>query len=134
MSDDDFAFLKEHLPNYSGYGDEVDRHDTDMRVRAFVGEKLTEAIARFTEQISPDDAAAGERTLMQCMFTDQAFIRRIEHASLDANAQAQLATADRRLVEVAAGADTVTAADFRALLTAVDRQFALRYEPLPATT
>jgi hypothetical protein len=131
---DDLAFLQAHLPNYSGYGDETERHDTDMRVRAFVGEKLTEALNRCAAELSPDDAAAGERTLMQCMFTDQTFIRRIEHAALDERAQATLAAADRRLVEVAAGADTVLAADVGALLAAVDRQFALRYEPLPAGT
>jgi hypothetical protein len=67
------------------------------------------------------------------MFTDQAFIRRIEHAELDATAQALLAAADRRLVETAASADAVAAPDFSALLARIEQQFALRYEPLPAT-
>jgi hypothetical protein len=130
---DDLAFLTGHLPSYGGYVDEAARHDTDMRVRAFVGEKVSEALERLAGQVSADDAVAGERVLEECMFTDQSFIRRIEHATLDEAAQALLAAADRRLVETAAVADTVTAPELGALLERIVEQFARRYEPLPAT-
>jgi hypothetical protein len=130
---DDLAYLTTHLPAYGGYADEADRHDTDMRVRAFVGEQVTDALTRFAGRVSPEVASAADRTLLQCMFTDQTFIRRVEHARLDAAAIAALVTADRRLVETAAGAESVGLEDLGPLLTAIDRQFELRYEPLPAT-
>jgi hypothetical protein len=130
---DDLAYLSAHVPAYGGYADEADRHDTDMRVRAFVGEKVTEALARLQGALSPEASAAGDRTLLQCMFTDQTFIRRIEHARLDDGAMTALVAADRRLIESASAAETVDAAGFEPLLAAIDRQFELRYEPLPAT-
>ncbi len=129
---DDLAYLTAHLPSYRGYVDEATRHDTDMRVRAFVGEKLSEARDRLAD-LSAEVADTAERLLEECMFSDQTFIRRIEHAELDAAAQAQLVAADRRLVETAASADAVAAPDFGAWLKRIEQQFALRYEPLPAT-
>jgi hypothetical protein len=130
---DNLAYLTERLPAYSGYAEETDRHESDMRVRAFVGEKVSEALERLADRLSTELADAGQHLLEECMFTDQAFIRRIEHADLDIVAQAALVAADQRLVEVAGDADSVTPEEFAALLARIERQFALRYEPLPAT-
>lgn len=130
---DDLSFLRTHLPSYPGYSDEAARHDTDMRVRAFVGEKVSEALTRLSGQLSPEAVASGERTVMECMFTDQAFLRRIEHAELDEGAVAALEAADRRLIVAATSADCVAPGAFGALVEDIDRSFKARYEPLPAT-
>lgn len=123
---DDLAFVRAHVPDYAAYDDEDDRHASDMRVRAFVGVALTETGSRLGDLVSAAARDDLEKTIFACAFTDQVFVRRIEHAVLDDDAKSALVGSDRRLVEYAERAKDVGADGVPALLADVDAQFALR--------
>jgi hypothetical protein len=128
---DDLEYLRARIPDYHAYGEERVGHDSDMRVRAFVGERLTDAETRLGTQV---DGAIKERTeaaLMRCMFTDQVFIHNFEHAVLDEPMIAALVRADRSLVEIAERLSTVSIADFPASLEQIETLFDYRRTPTP---
>jgi len=97
---DDFEYIRARIPTYRGYGDERSRQDSDKRVRAIVGEALSDALVRFAGKLDAAAMAACDELLMQCMFTDQALVRRLDHAKLDAARIDALVAADRLLVEL----------------------------------
>ncbi len=133
MSDDpDFVYAR--LPAYKGYDNEPDRHDSDMRVRAYVGGALTDVQARLGSTLDATSRTHLEQVLLRCIFTDQVFIRNFEHAELSASIIASLVRSDRRLIELADRARAVSAADLPALLDAIDSQFQYRRAPEPVTS
>ncbi len=97
---DDLAYVRERLEQYRAYAQEGDRHDSDMRVRAYVGNALSKAQLRLGEDLDQPTRALLEAVLMRCMFTDQVFIRKFEHGDLDAATVAALVHSDRTLVEL----------------------------------
>ena len=114
MSDDqsDLAFVRTRIADYRAYADEYARHDTDMRVRAYVGERLSAAQTRVASALDPAATQALDATLLRCMFGDQPFLRRLQHADLDDVATAALVASDRALIETA---DRLSGADAAAL-------------------
>jgi hypothetical protein len=128
---DELAFVAGRIANYTGYADEMDRHDTDMRVRAYVGEALTGAQTRLGATMTAATNAALEAVLYRCMFTDQVFIRKFEHAELDAATIAALVHSDLLLIGYGDEAKNVAAEDLPALLHAIDAQFDYRRSPMP---
>jgi len=126
---DDLEFLRARLPGYQDYENEEARHDSDMRVRAFVGERLSDLRSRDAEF----DAAtrnALDASVLRCAFTDQAFVKKFEHANLDAATLASLVHADRALVELGERLGSCDPADLGALLGEIAH--ALDERPFPA--
>jgi hypothetical protein len=132
---DDFDFVRSRIPTYLGYGDEEARHDSDKRVRAIVGEALSDAQVRFAGSFDPAALAAYEELLMQCAFTDQAFVRKFEHGKLDPATLDALLASDRVLVELEEHVmNASTVEELNALVSRIHEQFARRREPLRAPT
>lgn len=128
---DDLAFLRERIVDYREYSDESARNDSDMRVRAFVGKALTDAQLRLHGSYDAATAKVLDDVLMRCMFTDQVFIRKFEHARLEAPMVAALVRGDRTLVELAERAAGANAAELHDILIAIDKQFEYRRSPEP---
>jgi hypothetical protein len=127
---DDLEFLRARLPGYHEYGEEEARHDSDMRVRAFVGEHVTDVVARLGTLDEPTQKIVDD-VLMLCMFTDQAFIKKVEHAELSAASVAALIHADRSLVEHGERLAACTTLDIGDLLTTIRGQLQHRDVPAP---
>lgn len=129
--DDDLAFVRERLDPYREYSNEGDRHDSDMRVRAYVGNALSQAQARLGDSLNQESRDALEAVLMRCMFTDQVFIRKFEHAQLDAPTIAGLVRSDRTLVELGDRARVADAGNLTEILREIDHEFDARRSPEP---
>src|ERR1700722_4112124 len=104
--------VRSRIPPYRGYTDEAARHDSDKRVRAIVGEALSDAQVLFVSGLDAESAALCAELLYKCMFTDQTVIRRLEHEEEVMNAS--------------------TVAEFAATLPRILEQFARRHAPAPA--
>lgn len=130
---DDLAFVTGRIPSYRAYDDEAHRHDSDMRVRAYVGEALTNAQTRLGASFTPDTKSLLEAVLYRCMFADQVFIRHFEHAELDPATLAALVHSDRVLLGYGAEAKAATNEELPALLRQIDAQFDYRRSPVPRT-
>ena len=130
---DDSDFVHAQLPSYRGYDDEPDRHDSDMRVRAYVGGALTDVQTRLGDALDAATRKTLDAVLMRCMFTDQVFIRNFEHGELSPEIQAALVRSDRTLIDLADKARTASAAELPGLLHEIDEQFEYRRAPEPLT-
>ncbi|MBD5634173.1 MAG: hypothetical protein IAI49_06805 [Candidatus Eremiobacteraeota bacterium] len=130
---DDLEFLRARLPGYRGYGEEAERHDSDMRVRAFVGKELTDARSRLGETVEAAQTTF-DAVLLRCMFTDQVFVKKFEHADLDAAMLAGLVRADRTLVELGGRLAECAAAGLPAILAEINVQLDYRRSPAPLAT
>ncbi len=128
---DDLEFVKTHIDAYADYADERARADSDMRVRAYVGSRLTEAQGRLQGEIDDQTAKALEDVLMRCMFSDQVFVRKFEHARLEAPMISALVRSDRALIEFGDRATAVTSTDLRELVIEIDKEFEYRRSPEP---
>ncbi len=126
---DDLDYVRERLDPYRAYSEEGDRHDSDMRVRAYVGGALSEAQARLGETLDARTCEVLDAVLVRCMFTDQAFIRKFQHGALDATTVAGLVHSDRRLVELGDAVRTTDAGGLEQLLRQIDHQFDARRSP-----
>jgi len=131
VMNDDLSYVRERIDSYRGYSDERDRHDSDMRVRAYVGNAVTRAQARLGEGLGSATRELLEAVLMKCMFTDQVFIRKFEHAQLDEPTLAALVRSDRKLLESADDALAADAASLDGLLRDIDHEFEARRSPEP---
>ena len=128
---DDLAFVSGRIANYAAYDDERARHDSDMRVRAYVGTRLTEAQTRLSGSLDEPAQKALEDVLMRCVFSDQVFVRKFEHARLDAPMLAALVNSDRRLIETAERLPGIDAGGLRELVIELDKEFEYRRAPEP---
>jgi hypothetical protein len=99
MNDHDFVL--ERVPGYASYSDEVTRHDTDSRVRAFVGERVQSVRDRFADRLAGAELQAIDDLLMRCRFNDQNFVKELDGADLDVAQDATLVAQDRELLELA---------------------------------
>ena len=131
MTHDDLDFVRSHIKDYPAYDDERERHDSDLRVRAFVGERLSAARERLGSALDEATIETFDDVLMRCMFSDQVFVRKFEHARLDASMTAALVRSDRMLIEFGEAAVTAAAATFHDLLVEIDKQFEYRRAPDP---
>ncbi|MBC5799169.1 MAG: hypothetical protein GIX03_13945 [Candidatus Eremiobacteraeota bacterium] len=127
----DLNFVRERIDPYRAYADEADRHDSDMRVRAYVGNALTQAQAPLGEALDATTRGLLETVLMKCMFTDQAFIRKFEHGPLDEPTVAALVRSDRNLLDSADRARSADAGSMAGILHEIDREFEARRSPEP---
>ncbi|MGH7729167.1 MAG: hypothetical protein ACREM2_10335 [Vulcanimicrobiaceae bacterium] len=121
--DTDLAFLRERVVGYAGYGDEAARHASDKRVRAFVGEALADVQAASEAALDGPTQDALSATLLRCEFGDMQFIRRLDHAALDARESDALVRADRGLVELAERARGAAPADLPAIVAGIRTLF-----------
>lgn len=131
MTHDDLDFVRSHIKDYPAYDDERERHDSDLRIRAFVGERLTAARERLGSALDEATTKTLDDVLMRCMFSDQVFVRKFEHARLDAAMTGALVRSDRTLIEYGQAAGSATAATFHDLLVEIDKQFEYRRAPEP---
>lgn len=131
MTGDDLAFVREHIEDYKAYDDERTRSDSDMRIRAFVGPRLNAARERLGAELDEATIKTLDDVLMHCMFSDQVFVRKFEHARLEAPMTAALVRSDRTLIEFGEAAAKATAATFLELLVEIDKQFEYRRAPEP---
>lgn len=129
----DLEFLRARIPDYREYAQEADRHDSDMRIRAFVGKRLSDARARLGDGLDATLKQSIDAVLLRCMFTDQVFIHNFEHATLETSMIAALVRADRALVETGERLSTVPIAELPALLHDLDAQFDYRRAPEPVS-
>jgi hypothetical protein len=118
--------LRALIPSYAGYDDEESRHLADKQVRAWIGERITLLDERLGLAAGPN-AAAYERLLEECEFSDPHAIRELEQRDFDDADLAVLYGLDRRLIEAAGRADSVDAASASAYLDDLERLFASRY-------
>jgi hypothetical protein len=130
---DDLDYVRTHISNYRGYDDEASRHDSDLRVRAYVGERL--AIAQERLQPGLDDATRKmlDEALMRCMFTDQVFIRKFEHARLERPMIAAFIRSDRTMLELGEKFADATDATLGEMLVELDKLFEYRRSPDPVS-
>jgi hypothetical protein len=91
---------------------------------------VTDVLARLGALDEPTQKILDD-VLMLCMFTDQAFIKKVEHADLSAASVAALIHADRSLVECGERLATCTTLDIGELLTTIRRQLEHRDIPSP---
>jgi hypothetical protein len=129
---DDLDYLRARVTGYRMYGDEDARHDSDMRVRAYVGERLAAARDKADGTLDETTAADLEALLMRCEFSDQAFVKRLEHADLSAAAEAALIKSDRAIVELADRVPQSEPAELETLIKSIGTLLADRADPLPA--
>jgi len=130
---DDLAFLRARIAEYKDYTEEAAVHDSDMRIRAYVGEALSAGQARLGNSLDDEMLKALDATLLRCMFTDQVFVRKFEHADIAPAILTALVKNDRALVELADRVATVAPGEFRALVRQIDDLFDLRRTPVPLT-
>ncbi len=128
---DDLAYVRSHIPDYQAYGDEPARHDSDERVRAYVGERVAQAQARLAGSLDETTQKALDEVLMRCMFTDQVFIRKFEHARLEAPMIAAFVRSDRNLIEHGDTFEIATAQTLHEQLVELDKLFEYRRSPEP---
>jgi hypothetical protein len=129
---DDLTFVRERIPEYGDYSDETTRHLTDEYVRAYVGERLSDVRDRLDGELDPAARKTLEELLLRCQFTDQVFIRWIDHARLEAPAVAHLHQIDRTLVELADRVESAGAPEVGDIFHQMDIAFERRHECLPA--
>jgi hypothetical protein len=122
----ELAFLVARIPHYPAYGDEVERRQTDTFVRSYVGEALALVRDRFAERVQPALGESLEALLLHCQFTDQVFVKHLEHATLDDARLAALLGADRELVECADAMPNLAFEDLPSLMARVEATFARR--------
>ncbi|GAC1310136.1 MAG: hypothetical protein NVS2B3_08730 [Vulcanimicrobiaceae bacterium] len=127
----DLEYVGARIPHYVSYQDERTRHDSDLRVRAYVGTRLTDARARLASELDEPALKALDDVLMRCMFSDQVFVRKFEHARLEAPMIAALVRSDRTLIELAEAVAGTSPQALRDLTIEIDKEFEYRRSPEP---
>jgi len=130
---DDLAFVREHVPQYGAYADEDSRHQSDEYIRAYAGERLSDVRDRLDGKLDEGSQKKLDELIMRCQFTDQAFIRSIDHARLEPATVAALLHQDRELIELADRAETAAPAELNDIFEKMDIAFERRRESLPAS-
>jgi hypothetical protein len=128
---DDLSYIRQRIPDYREYEEERARSDSDMRVRAYLGSRLTAAQTRLGGTLDDATTKALDDVLMRCMFSDQVFVRKFEHARLDATMIAALVKSDRTLIELGQRIDGLAASELKELVIEIDKEFEYRRAPEP---
>jgi hypothetical protein len=103
-----------------------------MRVRAFVGEHLAAARQRL-DPLDATVASALEAVQMRCMFTDQVFVKKFEHARLDPAMEAGLVRADRSALALGERLETCTTSELPDVVREIGEQLDYRISPEPVS-
>jgi hypothetical protein len=134
VTSDDLEYIRSRIPTYEGYEDELLGHESDKRVRAILGEALSDAQVRFAGNLDASQAALCDEMLNKCMFTDQSVIRRFDHAKAGDPILAALLAADRALVDLEEEVMNASSpTEFAEIMQRIRDQFARRSEPAKAT-
>ena len=128
---DDLEFLKANVPQFEGYVDEVSRHHSDQRVRAWVGSLLADTQIRLAGSLDPALATALEAAIFRCQFPDQVFTTRLDVAEVDQGLERSLAETDRQLIELATRASTSGVPELPAILSELSATFDRRRQRAP---
>jgi hypothetical protein len=129
---DDLEFLKTHVPKFEGYDDEIARHHTDQRIRAWVGSMLADIQAERESQLDPETQKALEAAVLRCQFPDQVFTTRLDVAHVDLQLEQSLAQVDRKIVELGERARTASPAELSSILGELSATFDQRRQRAPA--
>jgi hypothetical protein len=129
---DDLDFLQAHVPEFAGYADEENRHQTDRRVRAVVGSTLAEVLARLGDRLDAANSDALEALIFRCEFPDQKYVTEMDHAQVNEQTLKQLGRIDRALVELAESARGAGPTEMPAIVAEIDAQLDRRDAPLAA--
>ena len=123
QTDDDLAYVRERIPDYHGYVDEDARHDTDMKVRGYVGQILSEVEEKYAGQLDPTTLEAMQKAILHCQFTDYAFTRKIDHVDVEGALLVTLVGFDRKLLEAADRAEKAAPAELAPILQSIEDDF-----------
>jgi hypothetical protein len=123
QTDDDLAFVRARIPDYREYVDEDARHDTDMKVRAYVGQVLSEVAEKLGARLDPATTDALQKAIFHCQFTDYAFTKKIDHRDVAGPLLATWIGFDRKLLEAADRAAGAAPAELSAILEAIESDF-----------
>jgi hypothetical protein len=123
---DALASVVARIPDFPVYGDEVARRRSDTLIRAYVGESLALVRDRFAGSVDPALGERLEALLLHCQFTDQIFVKHLEHAHLEPPVAAALLEADRDLVACADAMPALALGDLAMMIERVDATFARR--------
>ncbi len=130
---DDLPYVRERIADYREYEEQDARNDSDLRVRAFVGSRLTAARTRLADSLDEPTTKALDDVLLRCMFSDQVFVRKFEHALLDTSMVAALIRSDRKLLELAQRVDGIGTSELKEVVIEIDKEFEYRRAPDPVT-
>jgi hypothetical protein len=122
----DLDYLHSRIPAYADYSDEDARHLVDKQVRAYVGEALSVVRERLTPVVGPEQAERLEEVLMQCEFTDQKFVTKMDHAHLTDEDVEHLHVVDHALIEIADRSKSVELESLEGYLAEISDLFARR--------
>jgi hypothetical protein len=128
---DDLEFLRENVPQFEGYADELARHRTDQCVRAWAGSMLADVQARFAGSLAPNVAELLSATIVRCQFPDQTFTTRLDVADVTHTLEEALAQIDRQLVELADRAAMAPPDELAPILRDIDAAFDRRRQRVP---
>ncbi len=130
--DEPLADVKERIPEFAGYADEVARRAADEQIRAVVGEAVAGLRDRYADAFTGELAQAYDAVILRCEFMNQQAFKSFEYQSIDDAAKTQIARADQALVRAAGEAEKVRAEDLRAYLQSVQAAFDARDAALSA--
>jgi hypothetical protein len=126
----ELAFLRERIPAYADYADEDARHLVDKQVRAYVGEALSRLRERLGPSLGPAAAERLENVLLMCEFTNQQFVRKLDHSLLSDDEVEHLHEVDHELIQEAERGDQVDAPSLDAFLNEIEDLFARRVKAI----
>jgi hypothetical protein len=114
--------LREKIPHFPGYDDEVTRRTSDELVRSYVGEALALLESRHPEYFATEEDAC-EALLLRAGFMNQTAFKTFEYAELDDASKNEIALDDLSLLRLADRAATVGASDLDAYLAELTAAF-----------
>jgi hypothetical protein len=123
---DDRKFLEDRLAGYTDYSDSDTRVLNEERARAFAGEQLSATRERLGKELDEATVRLLDAAIVECQFVDMEYARTLQDARLDDTTIAALVQLDRRLVEAAERAATVSAGKLRPLLEEIAASFKAR--------
>jgi|SRR6202162_4734504 len=116
----DRTVLQDRLTGYGDYTDGDQRANNEERVRAFVGERLSETRDRLEKELGETTAQALEAAILHCQFADMRYIRCLQDARLDAATVMALEKIDRNLVEAAERVCDASAGELQPLIEQIE--------------
>jgi len=119
----DRTVLQDRLTGYGDYADGDQRANNEERVRAFVGERLSETRDRLEKELNETTARALEAAILHCQFGDMRYIRCLQDARLDAATVAALEKIDRRLVDAAERVCDASGGELQPLIEEIEAAF-----------
>jgi len=123
MVDQTLDAIKQKIPQFAGYADEVSRRLADEQIRALVGEALALLNERHADYFSAEAMLSYDALIRRCEFVNQSVFRFIEYAALNEERKVELARVDLALVDKASLAQNVRANDLLEYLRELEAAF-----------